>query len=284
MKRLGSILALTAVVTVIGCTTMTPQQQGTVSGAAIGAAAGAGIAAIAGGSGWTGAAVGAVAAASSATSRAASSSSQRRPKRAMEDSLIAIPVRFAHRAQRLGCALRSTAVAGLLTLAACGPASPPYGDIPAGGEWREFQGTWTAAGSRHRINLGSDRRASIANLDGIAAARRARTTGRRFPRGGDRAQRHVRPAWWAVRSGRMSMAIRPTANCAAKARIRETGSSGRSSAARDVTGARPEPTSSRGDSCSNRRTGPCKANPTVSRGGSEFDVPSASPGAGGSRP
>lgn len=43
------------------CTNMTAEQQGTVTGAGIGAAAGAGIAAISGGSGWTGAAVGAVA-------------------------------------------------------------------------------------------------------------------------------------------------------------------------------------------------------------------------------
>ena len=59
MKRLGTIVAVAWVV--VGCTNMTPQQQGTVSGAAIGGAAGAGIAAISGGSGWTGAAVGAVA-------------------------------------------------------------------------------------------------------------------------------------------------------------------------------------------------------------------------------
>ena len=61
MKRFGMTLAMGAVLAVIGCTTMTPQQQGTVTGAAIGAAAGAGIAAISGGSGWTGAAIGAVA-------------------------------------------------------------------------------------------------------------------------------------------------------------------------------------------------------------------------------
>jgi osmotically inducible lipoprotein OsmB len=61
MKRIGMIAAVAATAGVIGCTTMTPQQQGTVSGAAIGAAAGAGIAAISGGSGWTGAAIGAVA-------------------------------------------------------------------------------------------------------------------------------------------------------------------------------------------------------------------------------
>jgi len=61
MKRMGMKAAIGAALVVIGCTTMTPQQQGTVSGAAIGAAAGAGIAAISGGSGWTGAAIGAVA-------------------------------------------------------------------------------------------------------------------------------------------------------------------------------------------------------------------------------
>ena len=61
MKRTGRIVTLAIVVGLAGCTTMTSQQQGTLSGAAIGAAAGAGIASISGGSGWTGAAVGAVA-------------------------------------------------------------------------------------------------------------------------------------------------------------------------------------------------------------------------------
>ena len=45
----------------VGCTNMTREQQGTLSGAGIGAAAGAGIASLSGGSGWTGAAIGAVA-------------------------------------------------------------------------------------------------------------------------------------------------------------------------------------------------------------------------------
>lgn len=61
MKRIGTIVAVSCALGVLGCTTMTPQEQGTLSGAAIGAAAGAGIAAISGGSGWTGAAIGAVA-------------------------------------------------------------------------------------------------------------------------------------------------------------------------------------------------------------------------------
>ena len=47
--------------TSVGCTNMTSEQQGTLSGATIGALGGAAIAEIAGGSGWTGAAIGAVA-------------------------------------------------------------------------------------------------------------------------------------------------------------------------------------------------------------------------------
>lgn len=60
MKLFKMISAVAVVAGVVACTNMTPQQQGTMSGAAIGAAAGAGIAAISGGSGWTGAAIGAV--------------------------------------------------------------------------------------------------------------------------------------------------------------------------------------------------------------------------------
>jgi len=61
MKKVTGFALILATAGLFGCTNMTPEQQGTMSGAAIGAAAGAGIAAIAGGSGWTGAAVGAVA-------------------------------------------------------------------------------------------------------------------------------------------------------------------------------------------------------------------------------
>ena len=61
MKRQYITIAAVTLVVAVGCTTMTPQQQGTVSGAAIGGLAGAGIAAVSGGSGWTGAAIGAVA-------------------------------------------------------------------------------------------------------------------------------------------------------------------------------------------------------------------------------
>lgn len=61
MKKTGLVVAAAVAAVVIGCTNMTPQQQGTLSGAGIGAAAGAGIAAISGGNAWTGAAIGGVA-------------------------------------------------------------------------------------------------------------------------------------------------------------------------------------------------------------------------------
>ena len=61
---------------------------------------------------------------------------------------------------------RTIVLAGLLVVTACGPAPQTSESLPASGEWREFQGTWTAAGSRHTMRLGGDRRASIANLNG----------------------------------------------------------------------------------------------------------------------
>ena len=63
-------------------------------------------------------------------------------------------------------ALRVAALASLLAAAACGPADTPPAAQVAAGEWHEFRGTWTATGSRHRISLGVDRRASIADFEG----------------------------------------------------------------------------------------------------------------------
>jgi osmotically inducible lipoprotein OsmB len=61
MKTFTISLLAMALLGSVACTDMTREQQGTLSGAGIGAAAGAGIAALSGGSGWTGAAIGAVA-------------------------------------------------------------------------------------------------------------------------------------------------------------------------------------------------------------------------------
>ena len=71
------------------------------------------------------------------------------------------PLRFANRA--LG---RAFVGALALAAAACGPVTEPPKPAPASGEWREFEGSWNAAGSRRTIPLGADRRGSIIDLRG----------------------------------------------------------------------------------------------------------------------
>ena len=61
MKRITAAIILITFLTTIGCAGMSDQQQRTMTGGVIGAAGGAGIAAIAGGNVGVGAAVGAVA-------------------------------------------------------------------------------------------------------------------------------------------------------------------------------------------------------------------------------
>jgi osmotically inducible lipoprotein OsmB len=58
MKRSASVLVLLAFVFTLGCSGMTRTQQTTLSGGALGAATGAGIAAIAGGNAGVGALIG----------------------------------------------------------------------------------------------------------------------------------------------------------------------------------------------------------------------------------
>jgi hypothetical protein len=56
---------------------------------------------------------------------------------------------------------------GLLSLAfGCGGARQPSKPAPSYGQWIEFEGTWTAAGTRSTMRLGGDRRASASVLDG----------------------------------------------------------------------------------------------------------------------
>ena len=71
------------------------------------------------------------------------------------------PLRFANRA--LG---RAFVGALALAAAACGPVTEPPKPAPASGEWREFEGSWNAAGSRRTIPLGADRRGAILDLSG----------------------------------------------------------------------------------------------------------------------
>lgn len=81
--------------------------------------------------------------------------------------MIAMTVNAMRSVRQAERGLRTAACAGMLALAACGPAPPtPAQTAAADTEWREFQGTWTAAGDRRRLRLGSARQASIANFDG----------------------------------------------------------------------------------------------------------------------
>lgn len=58
-KSLKMLAAGLAILSVVGCTNMSKTQQGTLSGAAIGAGAGAGVSALSGGDVGTGALIGA---------------------------------------------------------------------------------------------------------------------------------------------------------------------------------------------------------------------------------
>jgi len=65
------------------------------------------------------------------------------------------------------CAWRRSAMAALaLVAAACGPAVESPKTLAAASEWRGFEGSWNAAGSRRTIPLGADRRGSIIDLRG----------------------------------------------------------------------------------------------------------------------
>jgi hypothetical protein len=55
-------------------------------------------------------------------------------------------------------------VSMILAAGACERETEP--PATAAGEWREFQGSWNAAGTRHTIPLGADRKGSIVDLRG----------------------------------------------------------------------------------------------------------------------
>jgi len=63
---------------------------------------------------------------------------------------------------------RALVAVGLVAcaLAACGPETQPVAPVPSGDGWREFEGTWTAAGNRHTLRLGPERRTSTADFTG----------------------------------------------------------------------------------------------------------------------
>ncbi len=56
------------------------------------------------------------------------------------------------------------AFVGILLLCACGPGAEEKQSLA--GPWHEFQGTWTATGSRNTIHFGGDRRAVLSTFNG----------------------------------------------------------------------------------------------------------------------
>lgn len=61
---------------------------------------------------------------------------------------------------------RWVALASLLFAAACNQSTVPSPGSPAPGEWRTFEGTWSASGTRQTIKLEADHRASTFDLTG----------------------------------------------------------------------------------------------------------------------
>jgi hypothetical protein len=57
-------------------------------------------------------------------------------------------------------------VALAIAAVACGPAPESPKASMAAGEWREFEGSWNAAGSRKTIPLGAHRRGALIDLSG----------------------------------------------------------------------------------------------------------------------
>ncbi len=61
---------------------------------------------------------------------------------------------------------RMLTLAGVLALIACGRTPEKSTPINPGAEWHEFEGTWTAAGSRYILPMGESRQASLGNFSG----------------------------------------------------------------------------------------------------------------------
>lgn len=66
---------------------------------------------------------------------------------------------------------RPVLIALAFAAVSCGPAPETPLPTAAPGEWREFQGSWNAAGSRRSIPLGAERRGSLIDLRGTLLLR-----------------------------------------------------------------------------------------------------------------
>lgn len=77
----------------------------------------------------------------------------------------AISIFASHSVQRIFSALCCVGLMGLL-MTACSRAPQVSKSASPNGEWHDFQGTWTAAGSRNIMRLGGDRRAAVSSFNG----------------------------------------------------------------------------------------------------------------------
>jgi len=70
------------------------------------------------------------------------------------------------RVNHLLSALCCIGFVSLVFVGACGHAPQASTSVSSDAEWHDFQGTWTAAGSRNTMRLSGDRRASILTFNG----------------------------------------------------------------------------------------------------------------------
>jgi hypothetical protein len=77
----------------------------------------------------------------------------------------AISVFASHPVQRIFSTLCCIGLMAFL-MAACGGAPQVAKSASSDGEWHDFQGTWTAAGSRNVMPFGGDRRAAVSSFSG----------------------------------------------------------------------------------------------------------------------
>jgi hypothetical protein len=77
----------------------------------------------------------------------------------------AIFIFASHCVRRISSALCCVGLMSLL-LTACSRAPQVSKSPSPDGEWHDFQGTWTAAGSRNIMRLGGDRRAAVSSFEG----------------------------------------------------------------------------------------------------------------------
>ena len=73
---------------------------------------------------------------------------------------------FFRKGSLVSLARRWVALAPLLFAVACSQPAVPPSVIPPTGEWRTFEGTWSASGTRRTLNLGTNHHSSIFDLTG----------------------------------------------------------------------------------------------------------------------